>query len=165
MQKNCKPWFASSAEGRYTLLYYTHARAQELKKEREEGVLSRKEIGIIGIINQEIIFLCTICAPIGLKWSSVYFSLRQATLQPSDAPAAPRPCRGGVAVGRGGVSIISQNSNITDPTPDPSPWGEGSGWRLALLWGVPWTKWKSRLENLIVAPGDKNGIARIGKIK
>ena len=25
---------------------------------------------------------------------------------PSDAPATPRPCRGGVAVGRGGVSIF-----------------------------------------------------------
>ena len=43
--------------------------------------------------------------------------------------AAPHPCRGGVPVGRGGDS--NPSTEVTDPTPDPSPCRGGERLRAA----------------------------------
>ena len=50
---------------------------------------------------------------------------------PSDAPATPRPLRGGVAVGRGGVCIIIRKIVILQ-TPPLTPPLEGRGTAAAL---------------------------------
>ena len=50
---------------------------------------------------------------------------------PSDAPAIPRPLRGGVAVGRGGVCIIIRKIGILQ-TPPLTPPLEGRGTAAAL---------------------------------